>query len=448
MCTGDIPVTNSEQKYFIDLTQPISRSITECFPHSNVFTKEQSCKHKMSVIWNFEFDTDPTSGRSFFVYRPTGESSWTIPPILDQATNSLGYDIDIDPSTGRVFFAEIATNTTFWEIPLILTGLTPGLSDDVSLLSDWIIEVDPTTGRSFFVQSSTGESAWEVPVYLRQGMVSMGWEIDLDDSTGRAYYTHTESDTVQWELPPTLYPLGVPTNNGMDDGNWGDVNTGLGGGTSRPASRSSSRPSSRTSSRRPGSRGTNGGNSRPSSSNAGSSSRPGSRGSGNGRGRRKKKMNTTNPDSDWQENKDSSGGIFWFNAKTGQVTTDKPNELKTEAELQKEEDIKNGIFSDESENDEGKEEDEGKNGESKNQSNKGGKSGKGGKGNKKDQEDRAFESIVPDKRTKEHWIAARGVAKLEAVWGFWEVWKETPRQEDEGKRTLFPQNVVCNYRWS
>ena len=56
----------------------------------------------MSTIWNYEVDNDPTSGRSFFVYRPTGESAWVVPENLIASVNQLGYDLDLDPGTGRV----------------------------------------------------------------------------------------------------------------------------------------------------------------------------------------------------------------------------------------------------------------------------------------------------------------------------------------------------------
>ena len=369
----------------------------------------------MSDIWYWEVDNDPGTGRTFFVYRPTGESQWDVPKSLIATANGLGYDVDLDPSSGRVFYAEIASGSTFWETPLRLAGLTPGLSDDVVILSDWIIELDTSTGRSYFVQKSTGESQWDVPPALLQGMYAMGWTIDLDPGTGRSFYTHEASATTQWELPPTLFPLSIPS---------GDQ-------PSRPPSRTSSRasrPASRAS--RPASRGsTAGSRSRPPSSNAGSS-RPGSRAGG----RRKKRgaaSSANGTDSLWQENKDSSGGVFWFNTKTGEVTTNKPDELKTEEE-------RLGITTDNGDDEGGEDGVDGEDGVGgvggvggegdAADGGKGyeGKLGGGGKGKSKKEpkKDRGFELILPERRTKKHWETARSEARMLAVWGNWEAWRE------------------------
>ena len=75
----------------------------------------------------------------------------------------------------------------------------------------------------------------------------------------------------------------------------------------------------------------------------------------------------------WQENKDSSGGVFWFNAQTGEVTTNKPDELKTEEE-------RLGITTDPDGDDDDAMDDQGESGEGKSGE---GKSRNGRSGNSK-----------------------------------------------------------------
>ncbi len=355
----------------------------------------------MAAVFSWEVGGDPATGRTFFVHRPTGASQWDVPADLRGACNALGWDLDLDPGSGRAFFADLASGAAAWEVPPALAPLSPGLSDDVAALADWAVETDDASGRPFFVQRSTGQSQWDVPAALQAGAAALGWAVELDPSTGRAYFTHDDSGTTQWEMPFALLGLSAPDAPGPD-----------GQPSSRPSSRGTSRGS------RPASRGSRPAGSRPPSGKSGASSRPGSRGSSRRGGRRRSSAAAGGGGANgsvWQENKDSSGSVFWFNAQTGEVTMVKPKELRTaaddaadaKAELERlrAEAIERGEDPD----------DDPALALPEDPAVTAAEAAKGASGGA---------GVEPEHRSKEHWADSREVSRLESVWGRWEVWRD------------------------
>ena len=339
----------------------------------------------MAGLFYWEVDNDPGTGRTFFVYRPTGQSQWDLPDSLLSSADVMGYNVELDPGSGRAYFAEVATGITNWDVPPALAALSPGLPDSVTLLAEWLMEEDPSTGRPYFVHRNSDQTQWELPSQISEGAMALGWSVELDPGTGRAFYIYEPTGASQWEIPASLSPLKAST-----DGIVG-IGSTSGGSNSRPTSRGSrasraSRPASRASrpasrASRPASRGSN------VSGLAGSQtsgSRPGSRAGGR---RRKQRgagaMKTANGGSPWQENKDSSGSVFWFNAETGEMTTECPPELQPKEKEENED----------------------------------------GGGDGKREGDDALRGD-PTRRSEEDWATVRSVSSILSVWGAWEAWKD------------------------
>ena len=56
----------------------------------------------MASLFLWEIDNDPGTGRTFFVYRPTGQSQWDLPESLVASANAVGYDVEVDPGRGAL----------------------------------------------------------------------------------------------------------------------------------------------------------------------------------------------------------------------------------------------------------------------------------------------------------------------------------------------------------
>ena len=142
----------------------------------------------------WEMAVDPSTGKSYYFCRATGERRWEAPDestttststsAADVSTSTTplsssesglpdGWMSALDPTSGKMYYYKAdGTGERTWEKPTEDTSnedtsssptATTATGDNVILPSDWKSAVDAGSGKVYYYRPSTGETRWEVP---------------------------------------------------------------------------------------------------------------------------------------------------------------------------------------------------------------------------------------------------------------------------------------------
>ena len=136
-----------------------------------------------SLPSGWEVANDPSSGKTYYFCRATGERRWEAPGATDKPTTTSA-----------------AASTT-------LTSSAPS-----DLPDGWVSAVDTTSGKTYYYKADgSGERTWEKPTSTTEttkattksgDTISLppGWKSAVDAGSGKVYYYNDAGET-RWEIP-------------------------------------------------------------------------------------------------------------------------------------------------------------------------------------------------------------------------------------------------------
>ena len=158
----------------------------------------------------WEMAVDPSTGKSYYFCRATGERRWEAPDSTSSTTSTSATDNN-------------STSTS------ALQPSSSSLSPESGLPYGWMSAVDPTTGKTYYYKADgTGERTWEKPTgedttkectsssssttpaattTTNTGdddnniVLPSDWKSAVDSGSGKVYYYRPSTGETKWEVP-------------------------------------------------------------------------------------------------------------------------------------------------------------------------------------------------------------------------------------------------------
>jgi hypothetical protein len=137
----------------------------------------------------------------------------------------VGWQARVDPATGRTFYVNKATGQSSWKKPKRqrVEEKEDNAPPNEEAASEWLEKKDAKTGRTYYVNKKDKKSSWTKPegfdskdskASTTSGSISSKetpsepssslWTEKIDPKTGRTFYTNSETKARQWNKPEEL----------------------------------------------------------------------------------------------------------------------------------------------------------------------------------------------------------------------------------------------------